>query len=265
MLEMAINGNFTEKTLDESMLSAIESKFSKYLSASELSKFNATAEREKIKELVSNISHQTKTPIANIILYSELLAEENLSDEARDCVVQLTLQSKKLSFLISSIVNLSRLETGIICQNTKYAKLMPMLEKIYNQYLPKAQEKELNFNLEETCSMAVFDERWTSEAIANIVDNAIKYTESGSVTIRTVPYEMFVCIEVTDTGDGISESEQTKIFQRFYRSRNFAETEGLGIGLYLARQIVSETGGYIKIKSKRGKGSTFSIFLPYEK
>ena len=91
---------------------------------------------------------------------------------------------------------------------------------------------------------------------------SIKYTEHGTIRISAVSYEMFARIDISDTGSGIPESEQTKIFARFYRSNSVQKQEGVGIGLYLARQIISGEGGYIKVASVPGKGSTFSIFLP---
>lgn len=104
--------------------------------------------------------------------------------------------------------------------------------------------------------------RWFRRCSPNIVDNAIKYTEHGTITISAVSYEMFARIDISDTGSGIPESEQAKIFARFYRSNSVQKQEGVGIGLYLARQIISGEGGYIKVASVPGKGSTFSIFLP---
>ena len=116
--------------------------------------------------------------------------------------------------------------------------------------------------LHDTDISAAFDMKWTTEALANIVDNAIKYTEHGTIRISAVSYEMFARIDISDTGTGISESEQAKIFARFYRSNSVQKQEGVGIGLYLARQIISGEGGYIKVASVPGKGSAFSIFLP---
>ena len=116
--------------------------------------------------------------------------------------------------------------------------------------------------LHDTDISAAFDMKWTAEALANIVDNATKYTEHGTITISAVSYEMFARIDISDTGTGIPESEQAKIFARFYRSNSVQKQEGVGIGLYLARQIISGEGGYIKVASVPGKGSTFSIFLP---
>lgn len=114
--------------------------------------------------------------------------------------------------------------------------------------------------MQDTDAFAVFDFKWTAEALANIVDNAIKYTEHGTITISAVSYEMFARIDISDTGSGIPESEQAKIFARFYRSNSVQKQEGVGIGLYLARQIISGEGGYIKVASVPGKGSTFPYF-----
>ena len=116
--------------------------------------------------------------------------------------------------------------------------------------------------LQDTDAFAVFDFKWTAEALANIVDNAIKYTERGTIRISAVSYEMFARIDISDTGSGIPETKQAKIFARFYRSKSVREQEGVGIGLYLSRQIISGEGGYIKVASVPGKGSAFSIFLP---
>ena len=136
-----------------------------------------------------------------------------------------------------------------------------MLEKIYRQYQPKAEEKGLRFTLEPTEAQAVFDEKWSAEAIGNIVDNAIKYTDSGFVTISVREYEMFCSVTVSDSGKGIAEEEQGRIFTRFYRSPSVSPKEGIGVGLYLAREIVNGCGGYIKVSSEVNKGTDFSVFF----
>lgn len=261
MIDKAINGTFTEENIDESMLSSVEAKLAGYLSASELSAKNVAAEKEKIKELISDISHQTKTPIANILLYTDLLKEQELNGQARLCAEETAAQAKKLSFLIITLVKLSRLETGVFALLPVKTKLMPMLEKIYRQYQPKAEEKGLRFTLEPTEAQAVFDEKWSAEAIGNIVDNAIKYTDSGFVTISVREYEMFCSVTVSDSGKGIAEEEQGRIFTRFYRSPSVSPKEGIGVGLYLAREIVNGCGGYIKVSSEVNKGTEFSVFF----
>ena len=262
MLNMAMDGTFTEKDFDESRLSSLETKFAHYLWASEISARNVAAEKDKIKTLIADISHQTKTPISNLLLYSELLQEEDLPESARASAKAIYAQSEKLRFLIASLVKLSRLENGIIALSPQPGRLQPMLEDIVDYFRPKASEKGILLQLQDTKSSALFDEKWTAEAIGNIVDNAIKYTKQGSITLSVVDYEMFTRIDIADTGIGILESEQAKIFTRFYRSQNAKEQEGVGIGLYLAREILSGQGGYIKVASSPGKGATFSVFLP---
>ena len=262
MLDAAMNGTFTETTFDESRLSALETRFAHYLSASETSARNVTMEKDRIKSLIADISHQTKTPIANLLLYCELLKEENLTDSVRSNVDAIYAQLGKLRFLIDSLVKLSRLENGIITLSPKAQPLQPMLQNILEQYHPKARSKNLQIEYNDTDVIAQYDLKWTSEAIGNLVDNAIKYTKHGGITISVSSYEMFSRINITDTGVGIPETEQSKIFARFYRSEYAKEQEGVGIGLFLAREIISRQGGYIKVSSKPQHGTTFSVFLP---
>lgn len=262
MLDAAADGTYSETMFDESRLSALETRFSHYLSSSAISARHVTAEKDKIKTLISDISHQTKTPIANLLLYSELIAEEELSDELRANVEAIQQQTKKLRFLIDSLVKLSRLENGILTLSPHQEAVQPMLEEIQQQYASKAESKGLTLHVTTTNARAQFDRKWTAEALGNLVENAVKYTSSGSVTISAEEYELFTHIDVTDTGIGIEESEQPKIFSRFYRCEAVRAHEGVGIGLYLAREIISSEGGYIKLTSKPGCGSTFSVFLP---
>jgi len=261
MLDRAINGTFTEQTLDETMYSAVENKLGRYLADSELSARNVAAEKEKIKTLIADISHQTKTPVANLLLYSELLQEQELSGDAEEYAEKLHEQADKLHFLIASLVKMSRLETGIVRLLPVQGNVGSMVESVCKQLKPKASLKGLELILEKAEAVAYFDEKWTTEALCNIVDNAIKYTDEGSVTLRIKEYEMFVLIEIADTGIGIFEEEQAKIFGRFYRSNTVKNEEGVGIGLSLARQIISGEGGYMKVSSKPGEGSVFGVYL----
>lgn len=263
MLEAAINGEFSEKIFDESLISALESKLAEYLLASFVSSKNFIREKEKIKELIADISHQIKTPAANILLYAQLLEEQELSKENKECVNALCVQAEKLNFLIASLVKISRLEAGVFVLHPMKNSLGTMLKEIQIQFAPKAKEKEIQFLVEDTEKEAVFDRKWTTEALGNLVDNAIKYTPSGGkVRISVEEYELFCRINVTDTGIGICEEEHAKVFGRFYRSQEVSETEGVGIGLYLTRQILSKEGGYIRLSSAEGQDTEFSVFLP---
>ncbi|MEG6612247.1 HAMP domain-containing sensor histidine kinase [Pseudoclostridium thermosuccinogenes] len=263
MLDRAIDGRFEESVFDESALSSVESKLARFLSISMSSSKNLLAEKDKIKRLNSDIAHQTKTPITNILLYSQLLSEQELRGNCAELVQALSSQAEKLNFLISALVKLSRLETGIISVSPKKEPVQKLLDEVREQIMPKADVKGVSVTIEDTDVNAYLDMKWTTEAVHNIVDNAVKYTGSGgSVRIKVVPYEMFCRIDITDDGIGIAEHEQSKIFTRFYRSPAVSNQEGVGIGLFLAREIVAAEGGYIKVSSSLGSGSTFSVFLP---
>ena len=172
-------------------------------------------------------------------------------------------QTKKLQSLIDALVKTSRLESGVIALHPMPGKLLPMLESAVSQLAPKAAAKKIQISLEATAADAVFDPKWTEEAIYNLLDNAVKYTPaSGAVRVTVKAYQMFSAIQVSDTGPGIAEEEQPQVFQRFYRGAEHAEEEGVGIGLYLVRQIAEGQGGYVKVSSQMGVGSTFSLYLP---
>lgn len=265
MLDEAIRGEFRESLYDESRLSALETRMAHYLSASAVSAKNLAEEKEKIKTLIGDISHQTKTPIANLLLYAQLLEEQDLPPESRDCAAALERQAEKLRFLIDALVKTSRLETGVLAMTPAVNPLRRVLESAAAQAAPKAEAKGVALTVESTDLTARFDPKWTAEALYNLVDNAVKYTPAGgSVTLRARSYELFCRIDVADTGPGIPEAEQARIFQRFYRSPSVSSEEGVGIGLYLSRQIAAGQGGYLKVTSRPGEGSIFSLFLPRE-
>ena len=263
MLDAAIHGGFRESDYSENLLSAVESRMYEYLTASAVSERNLQAEKDKIKEMLADISHQTRTPVANILLYSQLLEEHALPEDCRELTATLGKQAEKLQTLIDALVKLSRLETGVIQLHPSRHPLSPMLAEAVGQFQPTARKKGVTLLWEPSEGEAVFDAKWTGEAVCNLLDNAVKYTPvGGEVRVNSVMYELFCRIDVSDTGPGVPEEEQARIFGRFYRSAAVSDTEGIGIGLYLTRQIVTGQGGYIKLTSAPGCGSVFSIFLP---
>lgn len=263
MIDSAIDDTFTEHTFTEKKLSKIESKMYRYLSSGNTSLRQINAEKDSIKTLISDISHQTKTPVSNILLYSQLLKESPcLNDSTRRLASQIEEQTEKLSFLTASLIKASRLENGIINVTPKENSIRKLVECV--DCSDAADAKGIRWQIDPIpdCS-AVFDFKWTLEAISNIVDNAVKYTPAGgAITISAREYEMFARIDIADTGIGMSEEETAKIFTRFYRSPEVRDERGVGIGLYLAREIVAKEGGYIKVTSSKGTGSVFSVFLP---
>ena len=266
MLDRAIDGSFTANTFDESAMSALEEKMFRFLSSCAVSSQNLTMEKENIKRLISDISHQTKTPVANILLYSQILMEHDLPQDSEVCAKALATQAEKLDFLMLALVKVSRLESGIITVNPQKGTMKELINAVIAQIRPKAEEKQITVETELTNGRVYYDSKWTVEAIYNVLDNAVKYSHCRStVTIRCIPYNLFFRIDVIDQGIGIAEDEQGKIFSRFYRSSNVSGREGMGLGLFLTREILSEGGGYIKVSGALDRGSTFSIFLPTEK
>lgn len=263
MLEAAIDGSFVAQHFDETMLSAVESKLNDYLTFSVTAAGNLAKEKETIKEMIADISHQTKTPITNILLYVQLLEEQEQSEESRSYIAALRGQSEKLNFLIAALVKLSRLEAGVLVVKPAKNAIQPMLTAVAQQFMAAASEKSISLIVEQTSAEAVFDRKWTEEALGNLVDNAVKYTSSGGhIVVSVQEYELFCRIDVQDNGRGIAEEEQAQIFMRFYRGQAVSEQEGIGVGLYLSRQIAALQGGYIKVSSAPGQGATFSLFLP---
>lgn len=263
MIDSAKNGTFSETDYSEKRLSRLESKMYQYLSAGKTSMRELTSEKDNIKTLVGDISHQTKTPVSNILLYTQLLAEsKELNENDKKLARQIEDQTEKLNFLIASLVKISRLENGIIRLTPKKENISMLLNNL--DFKSQASEKSIALTIETSNNLeAYFDLKWTLEALSNIVDNAIKYTPSGgSVSIKVIEYEMFVRIDVIDTGIGMNEDETSKVFARFYRSPRVSQEKGVGVGLYLAREILAMENGYIKISSEIHKGSTFSLFLP---
>ena len=266
MLSTAIDGGFGEESFDESAPSALESRMARFLNGSARSLRGVQRQRESIQRLLSDISHQTKTPLANLRLYSSLLMEEELTPRQREQAQVILQQSEKLSFLIETLVKLSRLETDVLAVTPKSQPLAPLLERAASQAKAAAEQKgiALQLHLQQQAEMkALYDLRWTAEALGNLLDNAVKYTPPGGcIQVSATQYELFCRIDVRDNGIGIAEEEQAQIFGRFYRGRQVREQEGLGIGLYLAREIAQKQGGYLKLSSRPGQGSTFSLYLP---
>ena len=203
------------------------------------------------------------SPVHTYILTPQLLGEApELSDDTKQLACQIEQQTEKLSFLIASLVKTSRLENGILTVQPKeenVGKLLSLLD-----FTAQAQEKNIGLSVGKADGIsACFDLKWTLEALSNILDNAIKYTPSGGkVSVSAREYEMFIRIDIEDSGIGMSEEETAKVFSRFYRSPRVSQEKGVGIGLYLAREILSRESGYIKVTSVINQGSTFSVFLP---
>lgn len=221
-------------------------------------------EKNKLKELVSDISHQTKTPIANIKLYLEMMTDETDFDKNQEYLKKMNGQVDKLDFLLQSMVKMSRLETGTIKIQKQKTPLANTLAMAISNMIIKAEKKNITIDVQYDERLELnHDKKWTAEAIFNILDNAVKYTnDGGNIHIVVYKQELFTKISIEDTGKGIIPERQATIFTRFYREPEVHDNDGIGIGLYLAREIIMLQNGYIEVHSKIGKGSTFMIYLP---
>ena len=220
-------------------------------------------EKEQIKTLISDISHQIKTPIAAANTFAELLSDGELSAEERtEYITTLQMSLGKLTFLTNSLIKMSRLESDIISLKPEKNSLNEIVLQAVKTVYAKAKEKGILITFEcDQAFEAVLDFNWTAEAISNVIDNAVKYTpQGGFVRLQITEYPSFLRLDISDSGVGIPEEEQAKIFGRFYRGKQSVGTDGVGIGLYLTREIINKQNGYMKVSSDEN-GSTFSMFL----
>lgn len=222
-------------------------------------------ERADLQELISDISHQVKTPIANLQMINTTLLEQPVPDEKRQELLRASEgQLEKLDFLMQAMIKTSRLETGVISLHKKIQPVYCTLAAALGGILLNAEKKEIHVSVDCPEDIIVsHDRKWTGEALFNILDNAVKYTQvGGSINVHVQSWEMYTKIDITDNGRGIPETKQGLIFKRFYREDEVHDAEGIGIGLYLAREIITMQSGYILVSSEIGHGTTFSIFLP---
>ena len=223
-------------------------------------------ERQELQMLVSDVSHQVKTPVSNLKMVTDTLLSKSVTEEEqREFLQGIRDQTDKLEFLFQALVKTSRLETGAIRLEKKEVPLIDTLAMALSGIVYAAEKKNISVTVD--CPEGLLlshDSKWTAEAVFNLLDNAVKYTPvGGAIRISVEQWEMYVKLSVSDTGKGIPESNQAAIFRRFYREEEVHGEQGIGIGLYLTREIVTKQGGYIKVTSEVGRGSTFSVFLPW--
>lgn len=266
-LDSMINGDEQGKFTDsETQFTRILHRLNRFYQISQENRYKVDEERQELQMLVSDISHQVKTPVSNLKMVTDTLLTRPVTEQERTDFLQgIRSQTDKLEFLFQSLVKTSRLETGVIRLEKKDGLLFDTLAQAMSGIVYGAEKKDIfvTVNCPEDLHL-LHDSKWTAEALFNLLDNAVKYTPAGGrISVSVEQWEMYVKLDVTDTGKGISESNQAAIFRRFYREEEVHDASGVGIGLYLAREIVTRQGGYIKVTSEIGKGSTFSVFLPW--
>ena len=266
LMDDMLSGNMQPKQTveEESLFYKIEYRLNRLYEVMQENKNSIAQEQADLQELISDISHQVKTPIANLkMINSTLLENEVPVQKQKEFLTAQASQLDKLDFLMQAMIKTSRLETGVISLEKKSQPLYDTLAAALGDILLNAEKKQIDVQVECPEHLdARHDRKWTSEALFNILDNAVKYTPAGGqIHVSVEGWEMYVKIDIADTGIGISEQHQGTIFKRFYREDAVHDVDGIGIGLYLAREIVTLQGGYIRVVSEVGKGSTFSVFL----
>ena len=229
------------------------------------SRQQAAEERRKIQMLVSDISHQIKTPVSNLRMVTDTLLTKPVTEQERVEFLQgISTETDKLEFLFQALIKTSRLESGSICLKKTDGLIYDTLAQAVSGIVYGAEKKVIDVTIHCPEDLHLLhDRKWTAEALFNLLDNAVKYTDAGGkIVVSVEQWEMYVKIDVSDTGKGIAESRQASVFGRFYREEEVHDKQGIGIVLYLTREIITRQGGYIKLVSEVGKGSTFSVFLP---
>ena len=266
-LDNMMNGDEEPEPADnsETLFARINHRLTRLYQIMRENRHRVEEERQELQALVSDISHQVKTPVSNLKMVTDTLLTRPVTETERiDFIQGVRSQTDKLDFLFQALVKTSRLETGVIRLEKKPGRIYDTVAQAMSGIVYAADNKQIGVSVDCPENLTVaHDSKWTAEALFNLLDNAVKYTPAGGkITVTVEKWEMYAEIKVADTGKGISESNQAAIFRRFYREEEVHEQPGVGIGLYLARKIFTKQGGYIKVVSELGSGSAFSIMLP---
>lgn len=240
----------------------VEEKILQALNSFAYTREKSAKEQENISRLISDISHQLKTPLSALTIHLELAGDDALSPAERAAALtECQRQAGKISFLSEAVFKIARLEAGLISVMPERVDLIPTIHSAASAIQAVAAQRGLSFQLNMPQSLTVpHDPIWTKEAIVNILDNAAKYTKSGGITLSVEQAAIYTRIDIADTGIGLDPKEYTKVFERFYRSDRSRQVEGTGLGLCIAREILRQQGGNITVASN-GTGCTFSLFL----
>ncbi len=253
--------------VQETRESRIVSQLQRILADARFKERQALGEKNQVMELISDLSHQLKTPLANIVMNTELLQEPSLEEESRaEFLARTREQAQKLQWLMADLLKASRLENGMIRFDAGYTGIRGTIARAVGSVFAQASGKGIELVTEEFDDLRVWhNPKWTAEAMSNVLENAIKYSpENSSIKITLTVLDIYARITIADEGIGIPESEYHLIFQRFYRGKAVEQQEGSGLGLYLAQLILKQEKGYITVSSKEGAGSRFSLFLLIE-
>lgn len=250
--------------LSDTRESRVLAQLRRILDSARYKERQAVEEKDRMAELISDLSHQLKTPLANIIMDTEILLDSGLDGERRkEFLEHARSQAGQLGWLMDNLLKASRLENGMIHFKAENTNIKGTVAKAVGIVYGRAAAKNIELCVEEFQDYKVYhNPKWTAEALANILENAVKYSpECSSIRITLTQLDLYTQIMISDEGIGIASDEYNDIFKRFYRGKEVEQQEGSGLGLYLAQLIARHERGYITVSSKLGQGSSFSLFL----
>ena len=221
--------------------------------------------KEFLRDMISNISHQLKTPLAALDLYMEILTREPENAEAVSAFTQKSLRSlERMEQLIRSLLKMARLDTGSIVFEKGYCPVSEIAAQAVGELAERAKREQKQILFEGIHEERIFcDPEWTKEAVENLVKNALDHTDAGGVIrICWKSTPVILRLTVEDDGCGIAPEDIFHIFRRFYRSGSLGDRQGAGLGLPLAKAIVEGQGGSLNVESSPGEGSIFTITFP---
>jgi len=220
-------------------------------------------EKNYLSDMLSDISHQIKTPLTSIMIMTDLLRDENLPEDKRqEFVEKIEIQVSKITWLVKNLLIISQLEAQVIKFKPEQVDLQMLLEKSCEpvEALADLRDVKLSVNVIEEDVLLSLDPNWSQEALTNIIKNCVEHTaEGGYVKVSYAQSNLATTITIEDNGSGIKEEDLPHIFERFYKSKNNNNTNSVGIGLFMAKQIIMRQNGNISVESTEGEGTTFTV------
>ncbi|MBE5954202.1 MAG: HAMP domain-containing histidine kinase [Lachnospiraceae bacterium] len=263
--EDALEGDYNTpdfSSFTEGDISQFYFTYTKMVTAIKQSRDKELKEKEFLQDLIADISHQLKTPLATLTIYQDLLCNPNVSDEKKQEMLNVMGgQLSRMEWLILSLLKLARLESGAIEFIMKKEQLLPTIQLAVQNIsmLSEAKNQTVNVSCDEALLLN-HDRDWLAEALTNILKNATEYAPKGSsIDVTVESTSVMTMIHIKDYGMGIQPEAQSKIFKRFFRAKSEVNENSIGIGLSLSKGIVEGQGGDITVSSQVGKWSCFTV------
>ena len=246
----------------EGELSILKNNLYKIIATLRFQNDKLSQDKLYLADSMTDISHQLKTPLTSMMVMSDILKDEQSAEKRSDFVDIIQTQLEKMRWLVQNLLKLSKLDAGTVEIKRESLSAAEILENSAKAFLVSFDLREIDFSVDGVDFDFIGDDGWITEAISNIIKNALEHIPcGGKITVTLSKTALFGMIEISDNGCGMDEEDLRHIFERFYRGKN-SSTESVGIGLALTKAIVESHNGKIEAASEPGKGTTFKIFLP---